>query len=334
MKNKTPYIILLLILFSCEKLALSDEFKSQDPYVIFDYMWQVSNDKYAYFDLKKIDWDEIGVKYRTRLHPDMSEEELFNVLGTMLTELKDDHTNLRSNFNYSRFGVRYTAQDNFDWRIVVDQYLTPNFFITGPFRHDFINNTKIGYVRLSSFSNTLNSSHLNFIMEKYQDANGLIIDIRENGGGLLSNVYSLLERFIDEKTKIFYTRIKTGAKKNDFSPIEPVYLEPYNGIKYLKKVALLTDRGSYSASSFTALASNAIPKLIRIGDTTGGGLGVPNGGQLPNGWSYRFSISQTLSLDQKPDFEMGVPPDIFVSMDWNNREQDEILEKAIRFFLN
>lgn len=60
-----------------------------------------------------------------------------------------------------------------------------------------------------------------------------------------------------------------------------------------------------------------------------GGLGLPNGGQLPNGWTYRFSISQALTLDFNPAYENGVPPNISVSFDWNDLTKDEILERAI-----
>lgn len=102
-----------------------------------------------------------------------------------------------------------------------------------------------------------------------------------------------------------------------------------DGPRYLKKVVVLTDRGTYSAGSFTALGTKAIPNMVLIGDTTGGGLGMPNGGQLPNGWTYRFSITQSLTLDKKPDYENGVPADIPVSFDWSDLTKDEILEAAI-----
>ncbi len=332
--KSTILSLITLLLFSCEKISYGEELLSADPYANFDYLWQECNDKYTYFDLKQIDWNAVRTKYSAMLSPEMTEEELFEVLGGMLTELKDDHTNLRSNFNISRFGVEYTAQDNFDWRIIVDHYIGQDHYISGPFNHNFIKESNIGYVRLSSFTRAISSSNLNFILDKYQDTQGLIIDIRDNGGGSLGNVYSILERLIDQKTKLFYSRVKTGAGKNDFSATEPVYLAPFNGRKYLKKVALLTDRGSYSASSFLALATDAIPKIVRIGDTTGGGLGAPNGGQLPNGWFYRFSVSQTLSLALKPDFEMGVPPNIPAQIDWVEREKDEIIESALIHFSN
>ena len=69
-------------------------------------------------------------------------------------------------------------------------------------------------------------------------------------------------------------------------------------------------------------------------DTTGGGLGIPNGGQLPNGWTYRLSISRTLSPEGE-NYENGVPPDIYVNLDREavNRGVDNLIEAAIREIL-
>lgn len=75
--------------------------------------------------------------------------------------------------------------------------------------------------------------------------------------------------------------------------------------------------------------AKALPKVVLVGDTTGGGLGIPNGGQLPNGWLYRFSVTQTLTLSKSPDFENGVPPEIRVLFDWITLKKDEILERVI-----
>jgi len=319
----------ILILTSCEKIFIEKDLSSTNPQENFEYLWKECNEKYAFFDLKKIDWDQIKIKYQAKIYDGMSEDSLFNVLGGMLTELKDDHTNLISNFNVSTFGVNYLGQDNYDSRIISDNYLNQDFYITGPFQHNFINNGDIGYVRFGSFTGAVGSKNIDFILNRYKDTKGLILDLRENGGGAVSDVFKLLSRFVETETLVNYSRIKTGKGQNDFSEAKPVYVSPYGGVRYKNKVAVLTDRGTYSAGSFTSLATKAIPNMILIGDTTGGGLGLPNGGQLPNGWTYRFSITQALTLDKKPDFENGVPPDIHALVDWSDRTTDEVIERAI-----
>lgn len=175
----------------------------------------------------------------------------------------------------------------------------------------------------------MKDSDLDFILDRYQNTKGLIFDVRENGGGDISEVFKLVSCFIDTTTLVYHSRLRNGTGHDEFTNPEPVYVYPRSGTKYLKPVAVLTDRGTYSAGSFFSLSTKAVDNLIMIGDTTGGGLGLPNGGQLPNGWTYRFSISQALTLDFNPAYENGVPPDISVSFDWNDLTKDEILERAI-----
>ncbi|GAB5465854.1 MAG: S41 family peptidase [Candidatus Kapaibacteriales bacterium] len=330
---RLKYYIIIIAFFtcftSCEQVLFEDKIETNDPFVNFEYLWNECNEKYSYFDLKDVNWEDVKNKYSGKIYNGMSEDSLFNVLGGMLKELKDDHANLISNFKTSFYGVEYQSQDNFDWRIIIDNYFDSQFNITGPFTHNFIENQQMGYIRLSSFVNEIEPSHLDYILDKYKDTKGLVFDVRENGGGAIINVYAILSRFINDQTLVYYSRIKSGKGINDFSEAKKVYIQPYYGKRYTKDIVLITDRGTYSSGSLITLASKAIPHITIIGDTTGGGLGMPNGGQLPNGWRYRFSITQTLTLDKKTDYENGVPPDISVNFDWNDLKKDEILDRAI-----
>lgn len=323
-------LIVLLSLLGCEGLLFEADKGTRSPQENFDYLWNQVDQKYSYFELKGIDWDDVYDEYSLKIFEGMSGDSLFNVLGGMLRELEDDHTNLISSFNISFFGVDNLGPDNFDWRVVTDNYLPSDYYISGPFSHDFLigSDNKIGYVRFSSFTGTISGSNIGFILSRYKNTEGLILDLRENGGGSVNDVFSLLSRFIDKETLLLYSRIKNGAGHNDFAEAEPAYVDPSGGTRYLKPVMILVDRGTYSAGSFTSLATKALPNMVLIGDTTGGGLGLPNGGQLPNGWRYRFSISQALDLNKNNEFEMGVPPDIVSFFDWDDRTTDEVIERA------
>ncbi len=329
MKNLYLILFVFPLFSSCEKIFFEEDLASNDPYQNFDYLWNECDEKYSFFDVKNIDWDEVKTRYSAKLSPDMSQEQLFDVLGGMLQELKDDHTNLVSNFNISSFGVKYGAQDNFDWRIIEDNYLPRNYYTSGPFAHDFISNGEIGYIRFSAFTGKVNDINLNFMLNRYKNTKGIILDLRENGGGAVSDVFAILSRFVEKETLLYYSRIKTGKGHSDFSEPQPTYVSPSASLRYDKKVAVLIDRATYSSGSFTALSTKALSNMVLIGDTTGGGLGLPNGGQLPNGWTYRFSYTQALTLDKNPEYENGVPADIQVNFDWSDLTKDEIIERAI-----
>ncbi len=336
MQRKISYLIVLIaILSSCEKLIFEKELASTDPYVNFDYLWSEVDGKYAYFQLKDVDWDNIKSIYRSNLYKGMSEDSLFRVMGNMLNELRDDHTNLLSPFNVSRYNVFIKGDDNFEYRIVQKHYLQDAEYTTGPFRHAFLENMQIGYIRYSSFVNFVSDNSLDFIINRYKNTKGLILDLRENGGGNFVNIPRILSRFVDSKTLVMYNRTRNGKGRNDFGPYEPFYITPSERIKYLNKpVIVLIDRGSYSASTFFALATKAIPDIILVGDITGGGGGLPNGGQLPNGWTYRFSISQSYDLNKINYAEEGVEPDIFISFDWSNLTRDEIIDFSKELIIN
>ena len=76
------------------------------------------------------------------------------------------------------------------------------------------------------------------------------------------------------------------------------------------------------------------PEATNVGDTTGGGLGLPNGGELPNGWTYRFSITRTLDNNDN-NYENGMPPDVTVILDPVQTAQgiDNVIETACDILL-
>jgi len=326
--------IILFSFTSCEKLLFKPDEAGKSPQENLDYLWQRCDERYSYFELKNVDWDSVKTVYNTKIYDGMSQDSLFKVLGSMLNELQDGHVNLISSFNISFYPFKQEGQDNFDWQIIEQHYLPDNYYISGPFQHDFIANNQIGYVRFKSFTGGVSESNIGFILARYSHTKGLILDLRENGGGAVSDVFEIISRFINEPTLTSYTRIKSGAGINDFGEVEPVWVNPNEGRRYNNPVMVLVDRGSYSASSFLALATKSLDNVKLVGDFTGGGLGLPNGETLPIGWTFRFSITQALNLSLDESWENGVPPDITQLFDWNDLTQDEIIERAIDEILN
>lgn len=321
-------ISVVVMLTSCEKILFEEDLASNDPFVNFDYLWEELDRKYSYFDLKQIDWDQVRQTYRAQLSNDMSEEELFAVLAAMMNELRDDHSNLIAPFNLSRYNLPLQHEPNFNFRTIEEFYL-PEGRYTGGFFHDFIADGEVAYVRYGSFMSNVGASTMGHLISRYGDTRGMILDFRSNGGGSIINVGRLLERFNDQRTLAGNFITRNGPSHGEFGDPQPFYIGAYEGARYNKPVMVLIDRSSYSATTMFAVASKALPQLKLIGDTTGGGGGLPNGGQLPNGWRYRFSISQLIDLDGNNHAENGVAPDISASFDWNDLTRDEIIDRAI-----
>lgn len=326
-------IISILLFSSCEKALFKKDIGSIDPLENFDYLWSEVDKKYSYFELKNINWNQVRSTYRPMLSENSSEEELFNVLAAMLNELRDDHTNLITPFNVSVYNAALTGAKNFRGRTIEEFYM-PNPWRTGALTHDFLSNKEVGYIRYSSFMSDFSDAQMDLVLERYKNTKGIILDLRENGGGSIFNVPKLLGRFINSKTLVGYSITRNGAEHNEFGDKEEFYITPHDGIRYTKPVIVLIDKGSYSATTFFSLATKAFLNVTLMGDATGGGGGLPNGGQLPNGWNYRFSISQLLDLNGDNYAEDGVPADINVAFDWSDLTKDEILEKAIEEIVN
>lgn len=325
--------VIFALLNSCEKALMEGE-PNYSPQKNFEYLWEQADKKYSYFDVKNVNWDEVYTNYAARVNNDMSDEAFFNLMFDMLSTLKDGHVNLKSPFNVSRYDISHNAQQNFNWQLIKNYYLDPgeknhfniteHHYITGNLRHQIfpVGNKKIGYMYYSSFSQNISNYDIDYTLNRMQNTNGLIIDMRNNGGGALKNIFQIAERLTTTKRYIYASRTKDGAAHNDFGELLKVYAEPQGQVKYTKPVALLTNRNCYSATTFFAAAMKAYPHVTQIGDTTGGGAGIPHGGQMPNGWYYRFSVSRTgyPTADSLYDFETGVPPEIYVNLN----EQDEM----------
>ncbi len=322
------YLFLVIALSACEKVLFEPDRASSDPYANFDYLCDELDARYSYFALKNIDWEALRVEHRARLSAEMSEEELFEVLAEMLTELRDDHSNLFSPFNVSRYNIELQHPVNFNARTVEEFYL-PEGRITGPFFHDFIAEGEIGYIRYGSFSSNVGAQPLSHVLDRYADTRGLVVDLRANGGGSIVNVSRLLERFTDVPVQVGWFITRNGPNHSDFGPRQDFRVSPYDGVRYTKPVMVLIDRGSYSATTMFSVAAKAFPNMTLVGDTTGGGGGLPNGGQLPNGWYYRFSVSQLLDLNGENHAEDGVVPDIVAAFDWSDLTRDEVLDRAV-----
>ena len=339
--KKTNIILLCLAMMafaSCER-ALMPADESSNPVNVFDYLWNKVDQQYAFFDVKGVDWDSVREVYRPMVeYDDMDSDSLFKVCAAILNTLQDGHTNLISKFDVSHNDsvyYRMYAHRNINTEVVVLNYLTVNYHTTGSFAHNAIRDGKVAYIRYGSFMDDISTDNLSYLLEHYKNCKGLILDLRQNGGGNILNIGTLLSIFDNHGQPLYRTQIKSGPEHDAFTELETVYADsinysdPFVESPYTKPVAVLIDRGSYSATSFFALCTKAYPNIRLFGDYTGGGLGLPTGGALPNGWTYRFSITRTLDMEGH-NYENGLPPDEFVILDPACTAQgiDNVIETA------
>ncbi|HSZ24178.1 MAG TPA: S41 family peptidase [Cytophagaceae bacterium] len=327
---------------SCEKLFIAPDPKNT-PQECFDAMWTTIDQKYSFLDYKHINWDSVKAVYQPDISNDMGDIALFKVLDSMLYTLKDGHVNLTSPFNVSRNWQWYLGYpQNFNYSVIERYYLGTNYYITGPFINQLFiyNNKRIGYMYYNSFSNNFSDYDLDFMINRFNTCEGLIIDVRNNGGGIVDNVFSLLGRFVAAKTMVGNYYVKNGKGHSDFSLSYEMYGAPTldskgnTNVQFLDKpIVILTNRSCYSACNMFVGFMSVLPNVTIIGDQTGGGGGLPTANQLPNGWVYRFSSTYT-TLPNGLNLEGGVPVNIHQNMDSLNIAKgiDDILNRALLQF--
>lgn len=326
------YIVIATLAVQLQSCFVDDDIRMQDtPQENFEALWSIIDEHYCFFEYKGIDWDSIHTAYASRVSNEMSQYELFDLCGDMLDELQDGHVNLSSSFATSYYWKWFQDYPvNYDERIIHQHYLNFDFYQVNGITYKKLQDN-IGYIYYSSFSSNISHNSLDHILAHLATCDGLIIDIRNNGGGSLSNVEVIASHFITERILAGYICHKTGTGHNDFSEPYAYYYEPVTDhIIYGKPVAVLTNRHTFSAANNFVQVMKQLPQATIIGDRTGGGSGLPFTYNLLNGWNIRLSSSPILDANGH-DTEWGIDPDIKVDMDTTAalNGHDTILDKAI-----
>lgn len=326
--KKIKHIFLIVFLFFIVSGCEDNMSFNNDTRGNFDALWTILDENYCFFDYKNIDWDAAYKKYSSRVKSDMGNDALFKLMAEMLAELKDGHVNLVASHDMSRYW-NWTEDFpvNFD-PTILKKYLGKEYSIAGGLNYNILEDN-IGYIYYGSFSRDIGDANMSQVLSKMAICKGIIIDVRNNGGGSLTNVERIASRFFNEKTLVGYISHKIGKGHSDFSEFYPKYVNSYDKIRYQKPVIILTNRGCYSATNDFVNVMKHAPNATIIGDKTGGGSGLPFSSELPNGWSIRFSASPMYNVN-KEHIEFGIEPDIYTSMTESDKSKgkDTIIEKA------
>lgn len=301
----------------------------------FDALWTTVDRHYCFFEEKDVDWNEVYTRYRPKVSNGMGGLNFFNLCAQMLDELKDGHVNLSSSFKVSYYRKWWSDYpQNYDRRLVEQYYLKFDYSTVGGFNYAVLDDN-VGYIRYASFASPVAEGALDGMLAQMAVCTGIIIDVRDNGGGSMTNVETIVSRFIDERILAGYIRHKTGPGHNDFSEPFAYYYDPAGDghRRWAKPVVVLTNRSTFSAANNFVSVMQYLPNVRIVGSTTGGGSGMPYSSEIPCGWGVRMSACPVYDAKGLAT-ENGVAPSPGCEVDLDpqlaQQGRDSMLDFAIR----
>ena len=295
-----------------------DEAELSEPEALFEELWRAFDRTYALFGAKHVDWDALYAVYRPRVRAETTDDQLFDILASLLKHLNDNHVWLRSPERTFNAGIlaEMTMVD-FSLDLVRKKYLDSRFEtrVSTPEGEDVFTfgqiSENVGYFHFSSFGRLADSgAAIDEIVERLKDARAIVVDVRDNGGGDDRVGKAIADRFADRQRLYMTTRTRDGPGHDDFTEAKSWYVEPGGPRQFTRPVILLTHRFSVSAAENFALAMRTLPHVTVVGDTTSGVFADVYGDVLSNDW--RFSVSYKLFEDAHGFCweGLGVPADL------------------------
>lgn len=188
---------------------------------------------------------------------------------------------------------------------VVKQAALPDAFLLEQY-----DEPKIGYARLTEFSAT-GARELEAALDDLEDKGmtSLILDLRGNGGGLLSVAVDLLGLFLPPSTEVVTTQGRSPKAQ-----MPALKTAERQRVKREYPLVVLLDRNSASASELVGGALQDLKRATLIGETSFGKGSVQNIEGRDGGTALRLTFATYHTPSGRTPHEVGVDPDIEIEI--------------------
>lgn len=165
---------------------------------------------------------------------------------------------------------------------------------------------EIAKVQITAFSENTSAELIAILNDlQNQGMKGLVLDLRQNPGGLLNQAISISSLFIPKGEILFKIEDRAGnitetKSNNDSNPDMPL--------------VVLIDKGSASASEILAAAVSESANVPLVGENSFGKGTVQRAKDFPDGSNIKFTTEKWLTPDGNWIHEKGIKPDHEVSL--------------------
>ena len=180
----------------------------------------------------------------------------------------------------------------------------------------------IGYIKIRSFSKNT-SLDLDKALDELEkkEISKLILDLRNNPGGLLNQAVEVADRFLNQENLIVYTKGRSDTQNMRFTSHDKVA-----GVSY--PLIILVNSGSASASEIVAGALQDLNRAIILGTPTFGKGSVQTIIPLSDGSALRLTTARYYTPSGRVIQENGIEPDIIIERKTPEElEEDDEKEK-------
>lgn len=174
--------------------------------------------------------------------------------------------------------------------------------------------------------------------DKVLAAKGLVLDLRDNGGGSSDVGYAILKRLIDKpvershwKTRQYLPAFRAWGRKEQWYEGTHGTIEPFEGERYRGPVAVLTGPVTASAAEDFVVAFQTSGRGKVVGQRTLGSTGQPLHLELPGGGGARICTKWDTYPDGREFVGIGCIPDVEIIPTRADiaAGRDAVLEKAV-----
>ena len=355
MKTLIQTVLLLLIV----NISSAQDNRIQEPVKNFDKVWNEFNDRYAFFEYKKIDWEKVYGKYRPLINEETTNDSLFTICNNMLLELKDGHVSLvqygknktviresddgHHNVLTKKFPITKESEPNIYQLIDTAQSILQengfsNLVKSKSKKLQYSTSKDYGYLliyQMYGFELGELKSLIHEAIEAFKDKNGVIIDVRFNGGGH-DRVSRVIAGHFTNQERVGYRKKERKNGSNEYHSLKTLHIKPKGSQQFTKPVMLLTSDFTASAADVFTLMMKELPYVTIIGDNTQGIFSDKYNFTLPNKWRVSLSHQQYFSADMVNYEGIGVQPHhrLLNNLEEFNNGLDPLVTKAIELLEN
>lgn len=305
----------LVTLPACDPSSSVAPVDTSDRIALFERVHADVEKYFSFFDRARVDWTAIRGAYRDSVAGATSRTGAEQYIGRMVGRLNDYHADFST--PTARYGAppipypRHYNRTVVDGRYLIDARLTRSgrlrFGRVGP---------EVGYVQIASFDGANWGTDIDEVLSAFGNVRGLIIDIRDNGGGDEGIARVIASRFY-QSTRIYRTTTfrRASSSRSSFQSPITVSLDPAGSVQFTKPVVLITNRFNGSAAEDFVCMMRVLPQVATLGDTTIGNGSNPRSIDYGNGYALRVPQSQQATPDGLVYQYVGLPPRIAVR--WN-----------------